>query len=196
MARPRKQDKRQILAAAWDLFRVHGYEASSIKDIERATGQKAGSLYNDFGSKQGLMVRAVEAYIVDVVRPRIEKYLCDPDPLNGIRQLFLTTFNEEAPDIRGCLLTNTATEFSDSGNEISVAVAMGFEELRAGFEEAYMRAQNMGIANGALSSRAAAEFLLLGYQGVLVLARANHSSEDLQKSVDFIIQCLEKEHAT
>lgn len=195
MARPRKQEKKQILAAAWELFRVQGYEASSIKHIERATGQKAGSLYNDFGSKQGLMAQAVEAYIVDVVRPRIEKHLLDPDPLNGIRQLFLSTFNEQAPEIRGCLLTNTATEFANAKGEVSAAVTRGFGELRAGFEKACARAQEMGMATKVLSPQSAADFLLLGYQGILVLARANHSSDDLCNSVEVILQSLQKEPA-
>ncbi len=193
MARPRKQDKKRILAAAWELFRVHGYEASSIKKIERATGQKAGSLYNDFGSKQGLMVQAIDAYIGDVVGPRIDKYLSDPDPLNGIRQLFCSTFNEQAPAIRGCLLTNTIGEFASTDDEISSVVARGFDALRAGFEGAYGRAQELGIGNLALSPQKAAGFLLVSYQGILVLARANHSSSDLRNSVEIIIQSIEKE---
>ena len=48
--RPREFDVDDVLDRAIEVFRERGYEASSMADIERATGLNTSSIYNTFGS--------------------------------------------------------------------------------------------------------------------------------------------------
>ena len=51
-----------VLDRAIEVFRERGYEASSMADIERATGLNTSSIYNAFGSKESLFHRSLVRY--------------------------------------------------------------------------------------------------------------------------------------
>lgn len=67
MARPRGYDRETVLAAARDLFWERGYDATSITDLEQCTGLNRSSLYQEFGSKDGLFEAALACYADQVV---------------------------------------------------------------------------------------------------------------------------------
>src|SRR3954467_8164786 len=46
-----RDTKRVVLDSPAKLFRIHGYAATSLRDIAAAAGMKAGSLYYHFSSK-------------------------------------------------------------------------------------------------------------------------------------------------
>lgn len=51
----RVQDpRRQILDTVLALFGEHGYFATSVQDISRASGVSVGSIYHHFGDKEGI----------------------------------------------------------------------------------------------------------------------------------------------
>src|SRR4051794_37512273 len=60
--RPRAFDIDEVLDRAIEVFRGRGFEASSMADIERATGLNTSSIYNTFGSKAGLFEKALSRY--------------------------------------------------------------------------------------------------------------------------------------
>ena len=47
--------KREILQIAQELFKENGYEATSMRDIAKAAGLEAASLYSHFDSKDELL---------------------------------------------------------------------------------------------------------------------------------------------
>ena len=60
--RPREFEVDDVLDRAIEVFRERGYEASSMADIERATGLNTSSIYNTFGSKEALFNRSLARY--------------------------------------------------------------------------------------------------------------------------------------
>src|SRR5256885_4033490 len=60
--RPREFGVDDVLDRAIEVFRERGYEASSMADIERATGLNTSSIYNTFGSKEALFKRSLSRY--------------------------------------------------------------------------------------------------------------------------------------
>lgn len=63
MARPRSFDEHQVLTQCGDVFRHQGYDATSIDDLVAATGLKRGSLYQAFGSKQGVFLAVLQSVL-------------------------------------------------------------------------------------------------------------------------------------
>jgi AcrR family transcriptional regulator len=51
------------LNAAIDCFWHRGYEATSVRDLAASMGLSGPSLYNAFGDKRALFVRALERYL-------------------------------------------------------------------------------------------------------------------------------------
>lgn len=69
MARTQTFDRDTVVRAARTVFWEHGYDGTSIPDLEDATGIRRSSLYNTFGSKRGLFDAAVQSYLDEVIRP-------------------------------------------------------------------------------------------------------------------------------
>src|ERR1700754_3990018 len=74
MARPRKFDETEVVAAARDEFWTRGSAGTSVDDLTTATGLGKGSLYGAFGDKHDLYLRTLDDYIassLDDVRAQL-----------------------------------------------------------------------------------------------------------------------------
>ena len=67
MARPRTFDEETVIEAALGQFRTTGYSGTSLDDLVKATGLAKASIYNAFGDKHTLYIRAFESYCSAVV---------------------------------------------------------------------------------------------------------------------------------
>ena len=67
MARPRTFDEETVIKAALGQFRTTGYSGTSLDDLVKATGLAKASIYNAFGDKHALYIRAFECYCSEVV---------------------------------------------------------------------------------------------------------------------------------
>ena len=61
--RPPKFDREAVIDAAIAAFYQSGYEATTLPDLEKATGLDRSSLYNSFGGKRGLYEAATRSYL-------------------------------------------------------------------------------------------------------------------------------------
>ena len=67
MPRPRKFVEEDVIAAAVAVFVSEGYGGTTIEGLLKATGLGKQSLYNSFGGKRQLFLRALDASTTDVV---------------------------------------------------------------------------------------------------------------------------------
>jgi len=184
MARPRSFDADEALRSAMQVFRARGYEGASLKHLETATGLNPGSLYNCFGSKEALFLAALDHYNDTVVRRRIATYLKGDAPLREIRALFISTLDERGGTKFGCLLTNTAVEFSTGSAAVSAKVTEGFALLERAFTAQCERAKAAGSIAPSLDAERLALRLLHAYQGLLVLVRFGRNPAELTRLID------------
>jgi TetR/AcrR family transcriptional repressor of nem operon len=194
MGRAPTWNEADLLATVMQLFREHGYADTSVRDLERATGVRAGSLYHAFGSKDGLFSAAVAAYNERVVRHRVATHLdAAPHPLEGLRTLFTSTFDDcdpENQDNPGCLLTNSALEAPMLPPSARAPIADGFGLLRDGLERVVRRAVAGQELSADADPGALASQLLTLYQGVLVLVRFGTPAAALHAVVDQALPAL------
>lgn len=61
--RPPAFDSADVISAAIDAFMSKGFEATTLNDLEAATGVDRSTLYNSFGGKSGLYHQATGAYL-------------------------------------------------------------------------------------------------------------------------------------
>ncbi|MGX9899582.1 TetR/AcrR family transcriptional regulator [Arthrobacter sp. SA17] len=170
MGRTREYDEDKVLAGAMGAFRQHGYARVSVKNLEDATGLKAGSIYNSFSSKDGLFEASFRHYNRVVLAGRIETHAPAAQGLEGLRRLFISLLHEPDNESFGCLITNSAVEL-EPGDQARHLVEDGLSTLLALFRD---RLTGAKVAGGLLPhadpGREALRLLAL-YQGVLVLVR-------------------------
>ncbi len=176
LGRSREYDETRVLSDAMHAFRRKGYLAVTVKDLEEATGLKAGSIYNSFGDKAGLFEAAFAHYIDAVLRARIAKHAPPAAGLDGLRNLFLSLLREPNGESFGCLITNAAVEFG--GVALPAGADEGLRILRDIFADRLAAARRAGALRGEVES--AALKLLALYQGILVLVRAGWSKGALE----------------
>ena len=176
-----------MLDAALGVFRSKGFERTSIRDLETATGLHNGSLYKAYDSKAGLFDAVLAAYNERVVQGRIEKHLAaGADPIGGLTAFFASTYEDRPTPDPGCLLTNSAIDAPALSNAARGAVAGGLETIEDAFMAAVCRAQSLGQVSTELDPGVLAARLLALYQGVLVLVRFGHPRKELSEITEAI----------
>ena len=165
MARPKAYDRDAVVRAARDLFWARGYEASSLADLERATGLNRSSIYQEFGSKHGLFTSAIDNYLTQIARPRLAGLRRAGAGLPEIAAYFagLAESLRAAPRY-GCLMVNAITERAGHDSDVDSAAAGYRAEITTALAKALRTAQ----VDGAAGKAAVLTGLVLG---VLVTAR-------------------------
>jgi TetR/AcrR family transcriptional repressor of nem operon len=175
MARPREFDEQQVLEAAGNAFWAKGYEGTSTRELVKSTGLTQPSLYNAFGDKRGLFLRALEHYLDRTLRERIARLETTSPP-----GLAITTFLYEIiersvadPQKRGCMLVNSALEATPADEAFRQAIADELAQIRAFFHRCIMAGHRSGEIPAVVPADDAAMHLLAILLGVRVLARVD-----------------------
>jgi TetR/AcrR family transcriptional regulator, transcriptional repressor for nem operon len=191
IARPRIVELDEVVVAAMACFREHGYDATSVRDLELATGLKAPSIYKAFGSKAGLFEAALDRYRRDVVDRRVNEHLRPDLGLSGIRSFFTSTYSVEPLPSHGCLLTNSAIEFSMIEQCAQRKVTRGLRAIREALGAQLHTARATGDLPSSLDIDSAADVLLVLYEGMLTLARTGRTMKvDFDRVIDATLQHL------
>lgn len=192
MPRPRQFDEHQVLAAAAECFWSHGYEATSTRDLTRAMALTQASLYNAFGDKRALFMRALDHYLQGTLHERVQRLEKIGHAGLGITLFLAEIIDRSAgdPAQRGCLLVNTALEAGPRDAAMQAVVA---DEI--GVIEGFFRGRlTLGRASGAIPpgppADEAAMLLLSVLLGVRVLARLGPGRDKLTAAVRPVLALL------
>ncbi len=164
------------------VFREKGYEATSIRDLEAATGLKAPSLYNAIGNKEELFAEALSLYRLEVIQRRIVTHLNPETGTAGIVRFFTSIATEVNP-AHGCMLTTTAVQSDLVNKSARAAVQAGMNEIETAFADQLRRGKESGEVADEADIEAIAQMLLVLFQGLLVLIRTSSASTDIETVV-------------
>jgi TetR/AcrR family transcriptional repressor of nem operon len=117
IGRPKQFDDATVVRAARDLFWERGYASTSLADLQAATGLSRSSLYQTYGSKQGLFDRALDSYCDEIIWPIVVPMEVDGAGRDEVVTYFraLARHLRESPHLvaaRGCMIANTASELN------------------------------------------------------------------------------------
>lgn len=162
MSRPRNFEETAALEQAMRVFWRHGYDSTTYKMLEEATGVGARSLVNTFGDKEQLFVRILGVYRANA-EGLIAK-LFDPPSLDAAAALFgaLGRPTDDPDDIAncGCLMVNSVFELGRTSDRVRAEVDAYRDMWRDAFRAAIS-------AEGVPDVEARAEFLLGTLWGAL-----------------------------
>lgn len=124
MARPREFDEHAVLDAAVHRFWVHGYEATSVRELAQSMGITGASLYNAFGDKRSLFRKALAHYVAQSFGDRVSRFEHLP-PKDAITSFFQEIVERSISDKdrKGCLLVNSALEVAPHDPEFQETIA-------------------------------------------------------------------------
>jgi TetR/AcrR family transcriptional repressor of nem operon len=175
VARPKSFDEDQALDAAIACFWSRGLEATSVRDLAERMGIQGPSLYNAFGDKRALFVRAIERYATRTMRERFARFEQQHDPKTAIRAFVQDVIERSIndPQCRGCLLVNSALEVAPHDTELRARIAGYLEEITDFFRRNIAAAQATGQVPRAVDVADTARLLFGVVLGMRILARTS-----------------------
>lgn len=173
MARPKAFDEETVLEKAMTLFWCRGYEATSVQDLVDGLGISRASLYDTYGDKHGLYVRALKKYR-DTERLGLCRHVEQAKPaFDLLRDLFAMGTQSALTDAdhKGCFMVNSAVELAPHDAAIAKIVA----DNQCVFIERLRQLVERGQREGSILSQHPpahlAAFLFNTYAGIKVLAK-------------------------
>lgn len=186
MARPKSFDQEKAMRNAMLLFWKKGYEATSVKDLENATGLKTSSLYNTFGCKEQLFLQTLSYYGDFVIAGRVKRYLLQGDPLQSIYDFYTSCFNDLRDGQEGvaCLLVNASAELSTQNEDVRKLVLRYDAILEHAFEDCVARAQQQSQLSMSRQSEDIASQLIITLKGLLLSSKAISNNQQMIKECE------------
>ena len=86
MARPKEFDQERALHRAISIFSQKGFAATSTDELMRAMEVGRQSMYDTFGDKRALFLKALEVYVSENVRAINVELRAPGSPLAAIRR--------------------------------------------------------------------------------------------------------------
>ncbi|MDD5371462.1 MAG: TetR/AcrR family transcriptional regulator [Anaerolineaceae bacterium] len=193
MARPQEFDTTEALRSAMHVFWSKGYEAALLEDILAATGLSKSSLYATFGDKRDLFLAAFDTYRQERML-YLHQILNNPQPARQCIETFFrqgVAHSQDKMRACGCMVANEAVELAPHDADIQRLVAEDFQAVEDLFTQAIQR----GLADGSITSRheprRVACFLVVGLQGLQVMARAKSDRARLDDAVTVMLAALD-----
>lgn len=191
MARPRSFDDDAIREILLHRFRAGGFGGTALPDLEAATGLSRKSLYNAFGDKEAMFVRALEDFRATTVRAILAPLRAEDAGYDAIaltlRELARIAATPQGRP--GCLICNTAREPIAETPRVRRQVDAYFNVV----ETAIRRAIERGQARGEIRIRPPddlARLCLGAVVSISVLARAGQPAETLTAIAEETVAAL------
>ncbi len=178
MPRTKEFDPEVALDKAMHVFWHKGYEATSMEDLLEAMDLNRGSLYDTFGDKRQLFLKALERYCGGI-SGRVQ-ILEQPGSALAAIEAFMKTMTEGLladPTRKGCLLVNTAMELAPHEKEIGERVSRVVGFIEESFFNALSRAKKQDELKKGQDPRSLARYLTGTMQGLVVMYKAGASPD-------------------
>ncbi len=190
---PDKQFNTEIaLSKAMEVFWAHGYEAASLSELLKQMGIGKKSLYDTFGNKQSLFLKALDYYARTNIRDIRDRLLAEGSPLGNLKQL-LSQWQEmhSQPGSCGCMLGTNIADFNTDDKEIASIMRSYLQQVEDTFTAVLKRAQSAGELSSKANPRNLARLLLCTTQGMALIGRVMDDETTLEGAVETTISLLE-----
>lgn len=176
MGRPRSFDQDEVRSALLKQFWGHGYNGSSLPDLEAAAGLTRKSLYNAFGDKRTMFLHALRDFRRTAVVTNTDPLQAKGASLGAIEQVLygLAGYAQTADGRLGCMVCNTAREDVRDDPAVKAEIDAYFRQL----EHRFLAAIQHGQAQGKITDRSAKDLARLCVGAVVsisVLSKAGQS---------------------
>lgn len=191
MARNKEYDENEVLRKAMELFWKQGYEKTSMQDLVTHMGIHRRSMYDAFGDKHTLFMKALERYI-EIIETKIETQI---KPLDSVKQAIRCLFEMAIPKKEqqpiGCLTVNTAVELSLHDKEAAEKIAESFYKTENLLYELLLRGQKSGEVSDHHDAKRLSQSFHNSLVGLRVLAKTTDDKQKLESIIDMTLSILD-----
>ncbi|MEM7709142.1 MAG: TetR/AcrR family transcriptional regulator [Pseudomonadota bacterium] len=190
--RPRQFEEQRVLDAAFEQFWRKGVRGTSLSDVAREVGVQRGSLYNAYGSKEALFLRAYRQYADDYLDNVARRVSRGP-----LRQRLLDFYDYSISNYctgtphRGCPTTRALMEIPSLA-DTQDTTKQAFADLLQRLIELISGALTDGLGSGEFTGdpHLTAEHLVAVARGLVVMEKAFGDEAQLRRIAGFTINAV------
>jgi AcrR family transcriptional regulator len=179
-----------ILRQAGRLFNSHGYKATSIGHITKATGYTKGAIYRHFKSKETLEAETL-AYLSSVMYENLGKKIREEknagDKLRSVLNFF-ESYISKPPIQGGCPLLNAAIEADDSNPLLRKKAHKVLTTLKESVIHILDRGIEFKQLKKSLDKNYFATVMIASLEGAIMMSKLSKTDHDIR----VVIAHLEK----
>ncbi len=193
MVRERQFEEAEVLGTAANLFARHGFQGTSLAMLLGATGLAKQSLYNCFGDKRSLYLKALDDAVGRFSSVRLVMHSA-PDGRSALTTFFDTLVGlcaSPQPAERQCVVSAGLLEGVDDPL-IRAELLAKWNASREMLREAVERGQRDGSIANPLPSAALADLLMSLVSGLRITAQADPGPQRLQQVAALVLTLLDQ----
>ncbi len=188
--------KNTIVHESLKLFSLNGFLSTSIQDILSAANTSKGGFYNHFSSKEDLFFQVLDE-ARKIWRDRNLRGLDElNEPIDKVIRLLENYKDRYLLDAEnfpgGCIFIMFAVELGDSRPHLSREVQKGFTGLKALLKRMLDNGQSSAVVYNGINTNTITEIIFNGMLGASVNYSADKSYEALDKSINSLIDYLDR----
>ncbi|WP_346352979.1 TetR/AcrR family transcriptional regulator [Azotosporobacter soli] len=190
MGRSREFEESIVLEKAMELFWRQGYEKTSLSDLVAHMGIHRRSLYDTFGDKHSLFLKAIDFFGAQIK----EKLTADVSRCataeEAIRCIFEYMIEGRADRPWGCLFVNAATEMAPHDEAVAEKTQAAFHQLEQLLAALIRRGQQAAEFTATYDAQVLAEHLHTTLLGIRVMVRNAADKEKLRRIAECSLAIL------
>jgi TetR/AcrR family transcriptional repressor of nem operon len=174
MARTKDFDENEVLSKAIRLFWHKGYNGTSMQDLVDGLGISRSSLYDTYGDKHALYIKALESYQNSSGSEMCTIISNTPSAKEAIKQLleFITRNMLNDKQHKGCFMVNAGVEVAPHDAEVNDLLCKNEQQLEDVFYKTIKRGQESGEMKTTQDAMALTRFISNTVKGIQVSAKS------------------------
>jgi TetR/AcrR family transcriptional repressor of nem operon len=173
MSRTKVFNETDVLEKAIQVFWSKGYNGTSAQDLVDELGISRSSLYDTYGDKRSLFIRALQ-HVRSTLSKELIKMINHSDNIEeAIRQIFKMTVKEALEDklLKGCFMVNTTIELAPHDKDVAAIINQNMTDIENALCLAIKKGQEEGVFSKKQSALSLARFVSNSISGLRVAAK-------------------------
>jgi TetR/AcrR family transcriptional regulator, transcriptional repressor for nem operon len=181
MARPKEFDEEKALRKAIRLFCQQGFAATSTDELMRVMNLGRQSMYDTFGDKRALFLKALELYVTESVKSILVELERPGSALSAVQNA-LATFAErkDLSSAEGCMGLNAISEFGQRDADVTRITRNAGRMQRKTLIRVFTRAKKLKELRPDADLDSMADFFESTLAGIRMAAKAGKSRQALR----------------
>jgi TetR/AcrR family transcriptional regulator, transcriptional repressor for nem operon len=176
--------RRDILAAAADLFHKQGVVATSPDQVVEASGTGKGQFYHYFKNKEGLVHEVLQAYLEEI-RDGSGSISYEIESWDDLERWFAAHLNlQKRFDMtRGCPFGTIGNEVTEKDELIRQDLSLIFEVVKSKIAKFFVKEKTGGRLKPEAREDELADFCVAMIQGAMLLGKVKRNSQIVETTV-------------
>lgn len=193
MARTKVFDEEKVLEKAMNLFWEKGYDATSAQDLVDSLGISRSSIYDTYGNKHALFVKALLLYRKQNIDPVLKEAAKAEDVEAYIKNFFeavkVDALSNGQP--KGCFMVNSVVELAMVDEKIAEIANSVMQDTEEALRKVIERGQEQGVFTTKNSASSLARFVFNSSNGLRVTVKFDTSKTMYDDIVNVCLGALQ-----